>query len=122
MATHILMEKINPPTVQSTLIRNGSVTSGESVVELGLFGVFLGNSSRQLLSEPGGHLLRAKLSGVDEGGVAAGYAVLSSPLLVEDRLLVDSLATQGKGADGAAQGKAGEEPDPPRLKRQCTEF
>ena len=29
-----------------------------------------------------GHLLRQKLLGVDEGGVAAGFAVLSSPALV----------------------------------------
>lgn len=31
---------------------------------------------------PAGHLLRTKASGVDEGGVAAGFAVLDSPLLV----------------------------------------
>ncbi len=36
------------------------------------------------LNEPSGHLLRAKLWGVDEGGVAAGYAYLSSPLLCDD--------------------------------------
>ena len=28
-----------------------------------------------------GYLLRTKLTGVDEGGVASGYAVLDSPLL-----------------------------------------
>ena len=30
-----------------------------------------------------GHLLRTKMFGVDEGGVAAGYSVLDSPYLVD---------------------------------------
>lgn len=34
-----------------------------------------------LLNEQAGHLLRAKLADVDEGGVCAGFAVLSSPVL-----------------------------------------
>lgn len=35
-----------------------------------------------LINEYAGHLLRTKKVSVDEGGVASGYAVLSSPLLV----------------------------------------
>ena len=37
-------------------------------------------SGRVLLNRAVGHLVRTKLHGVDEGGVAAGFAVLSSPL------------------------------------------
>jgi glutathione synthase len=33
-----------------------------------------------LINRPAGFLVRTKLRGVDEGGVAAGFAVLSSPL------------------------------------------
>jgi len=34
------------------------------------------------MNKHGGHLLRTKAASSDEGGVAAGYAVLDSPLLV----------------------------------------
>jgi glutathione synthase len=34
-----------------------------------------------VMNEVGGHLLRTKAATSDEGGVAAGYAVLDSPLL-----------------------------------------
>lgn len=44
--------------------------------------MFVGNGSRVVLNEAVGHLLRTKLSSSNEGGVAAGFAVLSSPLLV----------------------------------------
>ena len=39
------------------------------------------NGGQVLLNEQAGHLLRAKLADVDEGGVCAGFAVLSSPVL-----------------------------------------
>ena len=35
-----------------------------------------------VLNEDAGHLLRTKGATVDEGGVAAGYAHIDSPLLV----------------------------------------
>ena len=52
--------------------------------ELGVFGVILSDGAKDsepIVNEAAGHLLRVKLDGVDEGGVAAGFAVLSSPLL-----------------------------------------
>ena len=39
------------------------------------------DGDRILLNEDGGHLLRTKGASVDEGGVAAGYAHIDSPLL-----------------------------------------
>ena len=59
---------------------------GETIVELGVYGIFVGNGFKQL-NESAGHLLRAKFTGTDEGGVAAGYACLSSPLLCPDEVL-----------------------------------
>ena len=52
--------------------------------ELGIFGVFLrsGKEKDPLRNEYAGYLLRVKPEESDEGGVAAGYAVLSCPLLV----------------------------------------
>ena len=52
--------------------------------------VYCAGGSR-VLNEPAGHLLRAKLGCTDEGGVAAGFACLSSPLLVDDNLLFPAL-------------------------------
>ena len=53
--------------------------------ELGVFGVFLtsGDEKRApLINKYGGYLLRVKPAAANEGGVAAGFAVLSSPRLV----------------------------------------
>ena len=45
------------------------------------YGVFLGDGERVHLNQHAGQLLRTKLEGVDEGGVATGYSVLSSVAL-----------------------------------------
>ena len=37
---------------------------------------------KEIINKHAGHLLRTKLSGTDEGGVATGFSVVSSPLLV----------------------------------------
>jgi len=79
---YILMELIRPRPRQLALARKNEVTLGQAVCELGVYSVFLGGGGQPpLLNEVAGHLLRAKLLGTDEGGVAAGFAVLSSPLL-----------------------------------------
>lgn len=83
-AAYILMEKIRPPPFDSHFVRDGQVLHGAAAFELGVYGVFLGDGEcqRVLLNESVGHLLRTKLATSQEGGVAAGFAVLSSPLLV----------------------------------------
>lgn len=81
----ILMQKILPPSVPGSLVRGGEIVyEGDTVCELGVFGVSLREygSDRVILNEVVGHILRAKASKTDEGGVAAGYAFLSSPKLV----------------------------------------
>ncbi|RKP22479.1 hypothetical protein SYNPS1DRAFT_25761 [Syncephalis pseudoplumigaleata] len=56
------------------------------VGELGIYGVWLKqvHGSDLVLNEPVGHLLRTKSEDTQEGGVATGYAVIDSPLLVEN--------------------------------------
>lgn len=82
-AAYILMQKIRPPPFESLFVRDGQVLHGAAVYELGVYGVFLGDGEgRVLLNESVGHLLRTKLATSHEGGVAAGFAVLSSPLLM----------------------------------------
>jgi glutathione synthase len=83
---YILMQKILPPPVGGSLIRRGKVVyEGECVCELGVFGVTLrdyDDKDRILMNDVVGHILRTKPVKTDEGGVAAGYAFLSSPKLV----------------------------------------
>ena len=87
-AAFILMDRINPPQRRATLVRDGAPIEGDCVCELGVYGTILarpadgGGAPVELHNEVVGHLLRQKLLGVDEGGVAAGFAVLSSPALV----------------------------------------
>ena len=89
-AAFILMDRINPPMKKATLVRDGEPVVGDCVCELGVYGTILAKPGKdgkiiELHNEGGfGHLLRQKLLGVDEGGVAAGFAVLSSPALVGD--------------------------------------
>jgi len=99
----ILMQRILPPPQPARLVRKGVVDQGgPTLSELGVFGTFLAvdndNSSSKdedannagqsgasvvvLVNEYAGHILRTKSAGVDEGGVATGYSVLSSPILV----------------------------------------
>lgn len=78
------MERIVPPVQNATLIRFGEVHEVSAVCELGIYGVYLGNETdceSSILNTYAGHLLRVKSIGVDEGGVATGYSVLSAPLV-----------------------------------------
>eukprot|EP01029_Cantina_marsupialis_P026560 TRINITY_DN7174_c0_g1_i1.p1 TRINITY_DN7174_c0_g1~~TRINITY_DN7174_c0_g1_i1.p1 ORF type:complete len:453 (-),score=134.24 TRINITY_DN7174_c0_g1_i1:219-1577(-) len=82
MEAYILMERIFPPIQEHTLVRKGKCVTGPCVSEIGIYGVYLGNGKEELLNKPAGHLVRTKLETEDEGGVATGYAVLSSLNLV----------------------------------------
>jgi hypothetical protein len=51
--------------------------------ELGIYSIYLSDGTNPpVVNKHVGHLLRTKLTGVNEGGVAAGFAVLDSPFLV----------------------------------------
>jgi hypothetical protein len=92
LADLVLMERIRPPLQPAVLVRRGRPVAGPTLSELGVFGAFLavqtgggsglGGLTTVLVNEYAGHILRTKLEGVDEGGVATGFSVLSSPLLV----------------------------------------
>ena len=84
---YILMQRIFPPLQAGRLLRAGQVLEAETVSELGIFSTFLGDGSKGgkgggvLLNEVAGHMLRTKPREADEGGVAAGFAVIDSPYL-----------------------------------------
>lgn len=54
-----------------------------------------------LLNENAGHLVRTKTSDSNEGGVAAGFAVLDSPLLAEPGEGLLPAALEPAGGDGS---------------------
>lgn len=83
LAEFILMERLFPPKQRAVLLRAGVVEgTGDSISEFGCFGTIVqGFDGEPLHNEYGGFLLRTKFENVDEGGVASGFATLSSPFL-----------------------------------------
>ena len=83
LSEFILMERLFPPQQRAILLRNGQVEgTGMTISELGCFGgILVTEDSHVVYNDYGGFLLRTKFSGVDEGGVASGFATLSSPFL-----------------------------------------
>ncbi|KAJ2777980.1 Glutathione synthetase [Coemansia interrupta] len=80
---YILMDLIRAPGFRNVLLRNGQLVASEVVSELGIYGVWVSDADGNVVvNRHGGHLLRTKASDVYEGGVAAGFAVIDSPLLV----------------------------------------
>ncbi|CAE7800500.1 GSH2 [Symbiodinium sp. CCMP2592] len=80
-SAYILMQRILPGLQPSVMTREGKVQVMDCLSEFGFYSVFLGDGRNVHLSEHAGHLVRTKAQGVDEGGVAAGYAVISGPFL-----------------------------------------
>jgi len=83
LGEYILMERLFPPQQTAVLLRAGKIEgTGESVSELGCFGAIVASGDGEVVhNEYAGFLLRTKFSNVDEGGVASGFATLSSPYL-----------------------------------------
>ena len=76
-------QRIFPRAEAAVLVRGAAPTTGPAVSELGVYSTYLrAHSGRVLLNRATGHLVRTKLLGTDEGGVNAGFAVLSSPIAV----------------------------------------
>jgi glutathione synthase len=79
----VLMERLRPVKVRNVLVRGGVSQEAEIVSELGVYGVHITCDGSHVENEIAGTLLRSKLATEDDGGVAAGVAVLDSPLLKE---------------------------------------
>ncbi|KAI9245110.1 glutathione synthase [Phascolomyces articulosus] len=81
-SAYILMELIRSPPLENLMVREGKLIEGEVASELGIYGIYLNDGDKAIVNEIGGHLLRTKAHSTKEGGVAAGFAVIDSPLLV----------------------------------------
>lgn len=87
----ILMDRIVPPTIQGYVIRSGGspLNVSDCVSELGIFGIIIDNADNIFENYQAGHMLRTKLSTVNEGGVAAGLGAVDTPYLVDDNEIVE---------------------------------
>ncbi|CAA7044940.1 unnamed protein product [Microthlaspi erraticum] len=77
-AAYILMQRIFPKVSEMFLVRDGVHHKDQSISELGIYGAYLRNKERVIINEQSGYLMRTKVSSSNEGGVAAGFAVLDS--------------------------------------------
>lgn len=81
-SSYIIMERILPKVNHGYLIRNAELIEKDVVSELGIFSTYIENHNKVINNECTGHIVRTKPIGVDEGGVATGYATLDSPYLI----------------------------------------
>ncbi|XP_004302462.1 PREDICTED: glutathione synthetase, chloroplastic-like [Fragaria vesca subsp. vesca] len=77
-AAYILMQRLFPAVSPTFLIREGICYKEDTISELGVYGAYLRNNENVILNDQCGYLMRTKVSSSDEGGVAAGFAVLDS--------------------------------------------
>jgi len=83
-AGYILMDIIQPPLIRNWVIRPGvKPFMDDTVSELGIFGVVIGNGKEVFHNSVSGHMLRTKLQSSTEGGVVGGSGSLDSPFLVD---------------------------------------
>ncbi|CAN4108692.1 unnamed protein product [Withania somnifera] len=81
-SAYILMQRIFPNVSHSILMREGIPHKEQTISELGIYGSYLRNKTEVLINQQSGYLMRTKVSTSNEGGVAAGFAVLDSIYLV----------------------------------------
>ncbi|XP_057789245.1 glutathione synthetase, chloroplastic [Salvia miltiorrhiza] len=81
-AAYILMQRIFPTISPAILMREGISHKEQVLSELGIYGTYLRNKEKVIMNNHSGYLMRTKVSSSNEGGVAAGFAVLDSIYLV----------------------------------------
>ncbi|XP_048528893.1 glutathione synthetase, chloroplastic isoform X2 [Triticum urartu] len=83
LSAYILMQRIFPKASLASLVRGGVCHEALTVSELGIYGAYLRNKDKVIINDKCGYLMRTKVSSSDEGGVAAGFAVLDSLYLTD---------------------------------------
>jgi len=76
---YVLMQRIFPKPLSNYLVRNGQIVKEQSTIsELSLYSTIIWDGKELTQNKLGGTLLRTKPITCDEGGIAAGFAVMSS--------------------------------------------
>ncbi|KAF2068970.1 hypothetical protein CYY_009710 [Polysphondylium violaceum] len=78
LSSYILMDKIVSVPFNASFVRERQLIQTEALYELGVFGLLITDKDSIIQNDQGGILLRTKTSNSDEGGVAAGFAVIDS--------------------------------------------
>ncbi|XP_006663628.3 glutathione synthetase, chloroplastic-like isoform X2 [Oryza brachyantha] len=84
LAAYILMQRIFPRASLTHLVQGGVCFEDLTISELGIYGAYLRNKDKIVMNNQCGYLMRTKVSSSNEGGVAAGFAVLDSILLTDE--------------------------------------
>ncbi|CAD6255948.1 unnamed protein product [Miscanthus lutarioriparius] len=102
LAAYILMQRIFPKASLTPLVRGGDWFEDLTISELGIYGAYLRNKDKVILNNQSGYLMRTKVSSSNEGGVAAGFAVLDSVLLTDEGKvwIAYRITDNDNGADG----------------------
>lgn len=79
---YILMKMIKCEEKECDMVRAGVVNRMLAVSELGMFGALVVDGEEIVMNEYAGYLVRTKSKDSNEGGIAAGYAVIDSARLV----------------------------------------
>ncbi|CAD8206062.1 unnamed protein product [Paramecium pentaurelia] len=74
----IVMERIKPIPRIGFMMRRGQLDIQAVISEISVIGYFINDGEKILVNEVGGYLVRTKRYLDNEGGVAAGYAVVDS--------------------------------------------
>ncbi|XP_017971935.1 PREDICTED: glutathione synthetase, chloroplastic isoform X1 [Theobroma cacao] len=77
-AAYILMQRIFPTVSPTILMRDGICHKEHAISELGIYSAYLRNNEKVIMNDQCGYLMRTKIASSNEGGVAAGFAVLDS--------------------------------------------
>lgn len=79
---YILMDLIDTTPHDNYMVRDSIAMKLPVITELGIYGSWLSCGEKVILNTEAGYLMRTKAVGTNEGGVATGYSVLDSPLLI----------------------------------------
>lgn len=82
MKDYILMKLIHCKESECWAVRKGELKIMEAVSEVGMFGAIIARGNEVLVNEYAGYLVRTKSKESNEGGIAAGFAVLDSASLI----------------------------------------
>jgi len=78
LSSYIIMDRIEPDIHECYFLRGDKFGREQSVSEMGIYAIYLGNGDQEICNQVAGTLLRTKSSTKEDGGVVAGVAVLDS--------------------------------------------
>lgn len=82
----IIMEKICPPQVETTILKEHTAIRTKVISEVSVYGIILSDDKQIYCNKSVGFLLRTKDINTNEGGIIVGSAAIDLPCLVDKRV------------------------------------